>query len=112
MLDRFVFDTSVERRRVGRRAAQRWIVETTGGTWSARTLIACPGGLSEPKMPDIDGLETFQGEIFHSAQWNHDVDLTGKRVAIIGTGASGDPDHPRDAEDVGHLDVYQRTARG
>jgi len=108
-LDRFVFDTTVEDA-VWDDAAQRWTVTTSGGTWSARTLIAGAGGLSEPKMPEIEGLETFQGEVFHSAQWNHDVDLAGKRVAIIGTGASSIQIVPAVQKAVGHLDVYQRTA--
>ena len=51
-------------------------------------LVAGAGGLSEPKLPDIEGIDTFAGELFHSARWDHDVDLTGKRVAVIGTGAS------------------------
>ena len=61
-------------------------------------------------MPEIDGLDTFQGELFHSAQWDHDADLTGKRVAVIGTGASAIQIVPELQKVVGHLDVYQRTA--
>ena len=68
------------------------------------------GGLSEPRLPDIDGIEEFQGALFHSARWDHDVDLTGKRVAVIGTGASAIQIVPEIQERVGHLDVYQRTA--
>ena len=79
-------------------------------TYAARTLISGAGGLSEPKLPEIEGIETFQGEIFHSARWNHDVDLTGKRVAVIGTGASAIQIVPEIQKTVGHLDVYQRTA--
>ena len=104
-----MFDTSVDRRRLGRRSAAL-DVETSGGTWSARTLIVGAGGLSEPKMPEIDGIETFQGDLFHSAQWNHDVDLAGKRVAVIGTGASVIQIVPELQKIVGSLDVYQRTA--
>ena len=73
-------------------------------------VISGAGGLSEPKLPEIEGIETFQGEVFHSARWNHDVDLTGKRVAVIGTGASAIQIVPAIQEKVGHLDVYQRTA--
>jgi cation diffusion facilitator CzcD-associated flavoprotein CzcO len=108
-LDRFVFATSAldatwdEDR-------QRWVVDTTGGTYLARTLISGAGGLSEPKLPEIAGIETFQGELFHSARWNHDVDLTGKRVAVIGTGASAIQIVPEVQKVAGHLDVYQRTA--
>jgi len=112
-LDRFVFDASVKDA-VWDDAAERWTVTTSSGpqqtTWSARTLISGAGGLSEPKMPEIDGLDTFQGELFHSAQWDHDTDLTGKRVAIIGTGASAIQIVPELHKVVGHLDVYQRTA--
>ena len=61
-------------------------------------------------MPDIDGLDEFEGEIFHSARWNHDFDLTGKRVAVIGTGASAIQIIPELAKTVRQLDVYQRTA--
>ena len=61
-------------------------------------------------MPDIDGIDGFQGEIFHSARWNHDVDLRGKRVAVIGTGASSIQIVPEVAKVAAHLDVYQRTA--
>jgi cyclohexanone monooxygenase len=108
-LDRFVFDTTVLDA-AWDEAARRWTVSTTGGTWSARTLIVGAGGLSEPRMPDIEGIDSFQGELFHSARWNHDVDLAGKRVAIIGTGASSIQIVPELQKVVGHLDVYQRTA--
>ena len=87
-LDRFAFDTELTEARWDE-DAQRWHVTTNRGEIVAKTLISGSGGLSEPKMPDIDGIETFQGEVFHSARWNHDVDLAGKRVAVIGTGASG-----------------------
>ena len=68
------------------------------------------GGLSEPKLPEIEGIESFEGEVFHSARWNHDYDLTGKRVAVIGTGASAIQIVPEVAKQVDHLDLYQRTA--
>ncbi len=117
-LDRFVFHTSVDDARWDD-DAQRWVVQTTAAdgsqqTYAARTLISGAGGLSEPKIPEIDGIETFQGEIFHSARWNHDIDLAGKRVAVIGTGASSIqivPEIQKTLQDTGgHLDVYQRTA--
>ncbi len=108
-LDRFVFDTAVEHA-VWDDVALRWRVTTTAGTWSARTLIVGAGGLSEPKMPDIEGLEEFQGELFHSARWDHDVDLVGRRVAVIGTGASSIQIVPEIHKVVDRLDVYQRTA--
>ena len=108
-LDRFVFETSALDA-TWDDTRQRWVVETTRGTYVARTLISGAGGLSEPKLPDIEGIDTFQGELFHSARWNHDVDLTGKRVAVIGTGASAIQIVPEVQKVAGHLDVYQRTA--
>ena len=108
-LDRFAFDTELTDARWDE-ADQRWHVATNRGEVVAKTLISGSGGLSVPKMPDIDGIESFQGEVFHSARWDHDIDLTGKRVAVIGTGASSIQIVPSIQPDVEHLDVYQRTA--
>jgi cation diffusion facilitator CzcD-associated flavoprotein CzcO len=108
-LDRFRFDTTVEAARWDV-ASQRWHVRTSGGDYTSSTLIVGAGGLSEPRLPDTDGIDGFQGELFHSARWNHDVDLTGKRVAVIGTGASAIQIVPELQKTAGHLDVYQRTA--
>jgi cation diffusion facilitator CzcD-associated flavoprotein CzcO len=90
--------------------ARRWIVKTAAGDFRAEKLVAAAGPLSEPSIPDIPGLNDFKGAIFHSAQWDHDHDLSGERVAVIGTGASAAQFVPRIADEVGHLDVYQRTA--
>ncbi len=109
VLDRFLFDTAVEDARWDDDTG-RWLVTTGAGRVTARTLIAGAGALMEPKLPDLEGIGTFQGEIFHSARWNHDVDLAGKRVAVVGTGASAIQIVPEIARTVGHLDVYQRTA--
>jgi len=109
VLDRFVFDTSVDDARWDE-DTQRWIVTTSAGEFVARHLISGAGALVEPKLPDIEGIEDFQGEVFHSARWNHDIDLAGKRVAVIGTGASAIQIVPEIAKVVDHLDVYQRTA--
>ncbi|MGH3361962.1 MAG: flavin-containing monooxygenase [Nocardioides sp.] len=109
VLDRFVFDTEV-RSADWDEDAGRWTVETSAGTVTAGTVIVGAGGLSAPKLPDIEGIESFQGEIFHSARWDHDVDLQGKRVAVIGTGASSIQIVPELQKVVEHLDVYQRTA--
>ena len=112
-LDRFVFDTPVDDA-TWDAGSERWTVTTPRGVWSARFLIVAAGGLSAPKLPEIEGLETFQGELFHSAQWDHDVDLAGKRVAVIGTGASAIQIIPELQQTLeatgGRLDVYQRTA--
>ena len=91
-------------------ASGTWLVDTTNGNFSADVLVGAVGALCEPALPDIDGIDSFSGEIFHSSRWNHEADLTGKRVAIIGTGASAIQIGPAIAKTVGHLDVYQRTA--
>jgi cation diffusion facilitator CzcD-associated flavoprotein CzcO len=86
-----------------------WRIETTRGTLTAEVLVNAAGPLSEPALPDIPGLDTFSGTVFHSARWNHDHDLTGRRVAVIGTGASAAQFVPAIAPQVGRLDLYQRT---
>jgi cation diffusion facilitator CzcD-associated flavoprotein CzcO len=80
-----------------------------GHGYSADVVVGAMGALSEPKLPDIPGVETFAGAMFHSAAWDHDHDLTGERVAVIGTGASAIQFVPEIQPRVGHLDVYQRT---
>jgi len=76
----------------------------------ARTVVFATGPITEPQIPDLPGLETFKGEMFHSARWNHDYDLTGKRVAVIGTGASAIQFVPQIQPKVETLHVFQRTA--
>ncbi len=73
-------------------------------------MISGAGNLSAPKLPDIEGIGSFGGELFHSAQWRHDVPLTGRRIAVIGTGASAIQIVPELQKIAGRLDVYQRTA--
>jgi cation diffusion facilitator CzcD-associated flavoprotein CzcO len=90
--------------------ATLWRISTSAGDCTANVLVSAAGALSEPKMPDIEGIDSFAGQVFHSARWDHDADLTGKRVAIIGTGASAVQIAPEIADRVGRLDVYQRTA--
>ena len=90
--------------------AQLWQVQTSAGPVTARLLVSAAGALSEPKLPDLAGLSSFAGPVFHSAQWDHGQDLTGKRVAVIGTGASAVQIVPAIAGRVARLDVYQRTA--
>jgi cation diffusion facilitator CzcD-associated flavoprotein CzcO len=86
-----------------------WEVQTDRGTIRARVLVAGMGPLAEPKMPELPGLEDFEGETFHSARWNHDWDPKGKRVASIGTGASAIQYVPELQPDVEQLHVFQRT---
>ena len=88
----------------------RWEIETDGGDISARVLISAMGPLTEPSVPDIPGLDDFEGETWHSARWNHDFDLEGKRVASIGTGASAIQYVPQIQPAVEKLHVFQRTA--
>ena len=112
-LDRFELDTTFDGA-AWDDAAARWTVRITGPTGpetlTATTLVVGAGGLSEPRLPEIEGIETFQGHLFHSARWDHSVDLAGKRVAVIGTGASAIQIVPELQQVAGHLDVYQRSA--
>jgi len=88
-----------------------WTVTASNGeSYTGRNLINCSGGLSEPAYPDIKGLNTFGGELFHSARWDKKYDITGKSVAVIGTGASAIQIVPAIVSKVKHLDLYQRTA--
>jgi cation diffusion facilitator CzcD-associated flavoprotein CzcO len=87
----------------------RWRIETSKGPFTARVLVAGMGPLTEPKIPDVPGLEDFEGAMFHSARWDHDYDLAGKRVASIGTGASAIQYVPAIQPKVAQLHVFQRT---
>jgi cation diffusion facilitator CzcD-associated flavoprotein CzcO len=88
---------------------QCWQVQTSLGTLTATVLVAATGALSTPKLPEVPGLNAFGGTAFHSATWNHDHDLTGERVAVIGTGASAVQFVPEIANRTSHLTVFQRT---
>lgn len=81
----------------------------SGETHHARAVIACVGGLVDPAWPSIEGRERFEGDTFHTARWDHAVDLQGKRVAVIGTGASAVQVVPSIASRAAKLDVFQRT---
>jgi 4-hydroxyacetophenone monooxygenase len=110
----------------------RWETEVLGATWDddsatwsvttrgpagieetlvARAVISAVGQLNRPHVPEIPGQEEFAGPAFHSARWDHSLDLTGQRVAMIGAGASGFQIAPTIAPEVGHLTVFQRTAQ-
>jgi cation diffusion facilitator CzcD-associated flavoprotein CzcO len=89
--------------------ARRWRIETSQGLLSARVMVAGTGPLVEPRLPDIPGVESFEGTTFHSAQWNHDHALNGERVAVVGTGASAVQFIPDIQPAVGSLAVFQRT---
>lgn len=89
---------------------QRWTVQTSAGPVTAEYVISAMGPLTEPIFPDVPGRESFAGVHMHSARWDHTLDLRGKRVAAIGTGASAIQFVPAVAKVAAHLDVYQRTA--
>ena len=88
---------------------QCWHITTASGQLTADFLVLGNGPLSEPSLPAMPGIERFEGTIFHSAQWRHDYDLTGKRVAVIGTGASAIQFVPQIQPLVGHLSLFLRT---
>ncbi|MQY28628.1 flavin-containing monooxygenase [Nocardia aurantia] len=107
--DKHVFDCEMTGARWND-TTKRWEVQTSRGAYTADILVSAVGALCEPALPDIRGINDFQGELFHSARWDHDSDLAGKRVAVIGTGASAIQIVPSIAPRVARLDVYQRTA--
>ncbi len=89
--------------------AERWQIRTSGGDFTAEVLISAVGALADPAIPDLPGLDTFKGTVFHSARWDHGHDLSGRRVAVVGTGASAIQFVPEIQPRVGHLDLFQRT---
>lgn len=89
---------------------RRWhIYDGSGQEYIAQFLISGAGGLHIPSVPEVDGSDEFAGVTFHSAQWDHSVDITGKRVAVIGTGASAIQIVPAIVDQVAELHLYQRT---
>lgn len=108
LADRLRFGHTVEAARWDE-DRQHWRITTSQGGYTARVLIAAAGPLSDPTVPDVDGLDSFGGTAFHSARWRHDLDLTGRRVAVIGTGASAAQFIPEIQPRVAHLTVFQRT---
>jgi len=97
---------------------QHWVLTTTsagGGKRKARKvrtakhLMTATGFLSQPKLPDIEGVDEFAGTVIHTAKWDDSVDLGGKRIAVIGTGATAVQLIPKIAKQAGHLTVFQRT---
>jgi len=101
VVERAVWDTD----------GQRWNVTTADGqVVSGRYLLTATGFLSQPKMPDIPGIETFRGKVIHTSKWDDDYDLTGQRAAVIGTGATAVQLIPTISDRLAELTVYQRTA--
>ncbi|MFF3768045.1 flavin-containing monooxygenase [Streptomyces sp. NPDC001922] len=89
--------------------ALRWEIDTASGPLTADVVVSATGPLSDPKVPDIPGLDSFPGAVFHSARWDHGFDLRGKRVAMVGTGASAIQIVPEIQPVVGELTLFQRT---
>jgi cation diffusion facilitator CzcD-associated flavoprotein CzcO len=106
--DHIRFDHGVEAARWDE-TTQRWRIETTQGVYIAQVLVLGTGPLSEPATPDLPGLGDFAGTVFHSARWDHDHDLRGERVAVVGTGASAIQFVPLIQPEVAELHVFQRT---
>lgn len=93
------------------RSRSVWCVATADGrSFEAEVLVAAPGPLSDPRIPDLPGRDGFRGTQFHSARWDHDVDLDGRRVGVIGTGASSIQFVPHLADRAGWITVFQRSA--
>jgi cation diffusion facilitator CzcD-associated flavoprotein CzcO len=106
----FRFGTEIEKAAYDE-VGSTWQVHAKGGkVFRARYLIAATGGLTQPKLPDIPGINSFAGKMVHTARWDHGYDLSGKRVAVIGTGATAVQLVPSIAPVVKKLTVFQRTA--
>jgi cation diffusion facilitator CzcD-associated flavoprotein CzcO len=90
-------------------AEETWILHTSLGEFSCRYLVSAVGQLHHPRFPTVSGREDFKGEMFHAAKWNHDVELRGKRVAVIGSAASAVQLIPEVAEQAEHLTIFQRS---
>jgi cation diffusion facilitator CzcD-associated flavoprotein CzcO len=107
--DKMQLDTAIVEARFDE-ARGSWTLTTgRGDTFKARVVLAGIGGLVDPKHPEIAGLDDFAGDMFHTARWDHDVDLRAKRVSVIGTGASAVQVVPSIAPIVALLTVFQRT---
>lgn len=91
-------------------ASGRWLITTSAGTATADHVVLATGALSDPVIPALPGIDDFRGARFHSSRWDHDLDLTGKRVAVVGTGASAIQFVPAIQPVVGKLTVFQRSA--
>jgi cation diffusion facilitator CzcD-associated flavoprotein CzcO len=108
VLERIRTSTEVQDARWdGERAT--WVLQTSAGPHEADVLVTACGQLSVPTVPAIPGLDAFEGPAFHTARWRHDVELAGRRVAVVGTGCSAIQVVPAIQPIVEHVDVYQRS---
>jgi cyclohexanone monooxygenase len=89
---------------------RRWLLRTSGGEYAARVLVSATGPWSEPVIPELPGLDSFGGKVFHSSRWDHEHDLDGAEVAVIGSGASAVQFVPAIQSRVKRLRLFQRTA--
>ena len=90
--------------------AKHWVVKTNNDTYHAKYLLTGAGHLTDEFMPNIEGLDSFPGHVFHSARWDHSVDLTGKRIGVVGSGASAVQIVPEMQKIASELVVFQRSA--
>ncbi len=104
------FNTEIKKVEFNKEAGRWKVTSQNGKTFTARLLISAAGPFNEAFIPNIKGKDDFEGEAFHSLHWNHDYDLEGKKVAVIGTGASAIQFVPEIAPKVKQLTVFQRTA--
>jgi len=110
ILSKVQFNTEVSAARFDEQQGLWFISTKTGKTIAARVLISGCGQLNRPAYPRLKGIENFQGEVFHSATWNHDYDVTNKKVAVVGTGASAIQFVPEIGKKVKTLSLFQRSA--
>jgi cyclohexanone monooxygenase len=89
---------------------QRWLIQTSAGDYAAQVVVSATGPWSEPVIPDLPGLDEFEGTVFHSSRWDHEHRFDGARVAVIGSGASAVQFVPEIQPQVEQLTVFQRTA--
>ncbi|GAA1394380.1 NAD(P)/FAD-dependent oxidoreductase [Pseudonocardia kongjuensis] len=90
-------------------AEGHWLIDTPLGRYTADVLVSAAGLVADPKLPDVPGLPDFDGPVFHSARWDHSADLTGRRVAVVGTGATAIQLVPELQPQVAELHVFQRS---
>jgi cation diffusion facilitator CzcD-associated flavoprotein CzcO len=91
-------------------ASMRWTISSRAGrSWHARAVVIATGQLNQPQVPKLEGIDTFGGRMFHSARWDHSYPLHGKRVAVVGTGASAVQFVPEIAKQAAQLTVFQRS---
>lgn len=104
------YNTEVVRTEFSERDGHWTLTDRAGNSTTARVVLMAIGPLNRPSVPHFKGLDDFQGRQFHSSNWDHSYDLTGKRIAVVGTGASAIQIVPAIAPIVGHLTIFQRTA--